>query len=287
MSSAVFPAFAKLNLFLSVLGERPDGYHELLTLFERVDLADEVEVERSGPAGALEFSCDAPGVPSNGTNLAVRAAQAYREASGWREGLRIRLEKRIPAGGGLGGGSSDAAAVLRAMQRLSGNALSLERMMECARGLGADVPFFVADTPWAVGRERGDKIEPFALEATLWHLLVTPDFPVPTKQVYQALKLTPSRPDATLLLRALERREIPRIRELLFNTLEPAVEELYPAMRRVKSNLEAITGLSGARISGSGSSVFMLCESREEAEQAVQEMRRRHPSWQVRAVKTV
>ncbi len=252
-----------------------------------MDLADDLHVERAGPAGGLEFSCDAPGVPSDATNLAVRAAQVYREASGWRDGLRIRLEKRIPAGGGLGGGSSDAAAVLRALQQLSGNALPSERLMECARSLGADVPFFAADVPWALGRERGDKIEPAPVEATLWHLLVTPDFPIPTKEVYRAFKLTPPHADATLLIRALEQRRISPIRELLFNALEPTVEQLYPEMRRVKAEIEEIAGLSRPIVSGSGSSVFALCESREEAESAAAKMKKQRPSWQVHAVRTI
>jgi 4-diphosphocytidyl-2-C-methyl-D-erythritol kinase len=251
-----------------------------------VDLADDLHVERAGPPGGLEFTCDAPGVPSDATNLAVRAAHVYREASGWKEGLRIRLEKKIPAGGGLGGGSSDAAAVLRAMQQLSGSALAPERLMECARGLGSDVPFFAADLPWALGRERGDRIEPAAVAACLWHLLVTPDFPVPTKEVYRAFKLTPPHADATLLIRALEQRKISPIRDHLFNALEPTVEQLYPETRRVKAEIEEIAGLSRPMVSGSGSSVFALCESREEAESAAEKVKRRHPSWQVHAVRT-
>lgn len=280
-------AYAKVNLHLSVLGKRPDGTHELLTLFERVDLSDELEVRRSGSAGALEFHCAAPGVPSDGTNLAVRAAEAFRRASGWNEGLRITLKKRIPAGGGLGGGSSDAAAVLRAMQRLSGEVLSPERLMECARALGADVAFFAADLPWALGRERGDRIEPLPLKTQLWHLLVTPDFPIPTKEVYQAFALTPPRADATLLIRALEQRQISQIGDLLFNALEPTVETLYPEMRRVKAELEEITGLSHPMVSGSGSSVFALCDSREQAESAAEKMKKQRSSWQIHAVQTI
>ena len=286
MNSICFPAYAKVNLYLDVLGKRPDGHHELLTLFERVDLADDLRVERSGPAGGLEFTCEAPGVPSDATNLAVRAAQLYREASGWNDGLRIRLEKKIPAGGGLGGGSSDAAAVLLALQQLSGKALAPERLMECARSLGADVAFFAVDVPWALGRERGDKIEPVALETSFWHLLATPGFPIPTKEVYRAFKLTPPRADATLLIRALEQRQIPRIRDLLFNALEPTVEALYPEMQRVKSDVETIAGLPKPMVSGSGSSVFALCESREEAESAAAKVKEQRPFWQVHAVKT-
>ena len=286
MNSICFPAYAKVNLYLDVLGKRPDGHHELLTLFERVDLADDLRVERSGPAGGLEFTCEAPGVPSDATNLAVRAAQLYREASGWNDGLRIRLEKKTPAGGGLGGGSSDAAAVLRALQQLSGKALAPERLMECARSLGADVAFFAAEIPWGLGRDRGDRIEPLPLHCHFWHLLVTPDFPIPTKEVYGAFKLTGPPPDATLLVRALEQRQISPIRGLLFNALEPTVETLYPEMRRVKSELE-VAGLSRPMVSGSGSTVFALCDSREQAESAAALITARHPAWRAHAAQTV
>ena len=286
MKSFSLPAYAKVNLHLSVLGKRSDGYHELLTLFERVDLADELRVERSGPAGGLEFSCKAPGIPSDSTNLAVRAAQLYREASGWRDGLKIQLEKKIPAGGGLGGGSSDAAAVLLALQQLSGKALAPDRLMECARSLGADVAFFAADVPWALGRERGDKIEPAAVGALLWHLLVTPDFPIPTKEVYRAFKLTGPAPDVAPLLHELQAQKISKIRELLFNVLEPAVETLYPEIRRVKGELEQ-AGVARPMVSGSGSTVFALCDSQDEAESAAQRIKARHPAWRVHAARTI
>lgn len=309
MNSITLPAYAKVNLHLCVLGKRPDGTHELLTLFERVDLADTLTVEwaegeeitiqvRDGTsvhpepqiepgAGPVEGRTDVVcGVPSDATNLAVRAARAYREAGGWSDGLRIRLEKRIPAGGGLGGGSSDAAAVLRAMQRLSGDALPPERLMECARSLGADVAFFAADAPWALGRDRGDRIEPLPLQTRLWHLLVTPDFPVPTKEVYGAFRRTAEPRGTEPLLQALRNGTVSSLRELLYNALEPVVEGLYPQIRRVKSEVEA-AGLEKPLLSGSGSSVFALCESREEAESAAEKVKKRRPSWQVHAVRTI
>lgn len=243
-------------------------------------------MERAGPPGALEFTCDAPGVPSDATNLAVRAAQLYREASGWRDGLRLRLDKKIPAGGGLGGGSSDAAAALLALQRISGEALPLERLMKCARSLGADVAFFAADVPWALGRDRGDLIEPLPLQASLWHLLVTPDFPIPTKEVYGAFRLTAKPRKIEPLLEAFRNGTVSSVRELLYNALEPAVEGLYPQIRRVKSEMEQ-AGLKKPMISGSGSTVFAVCESREEAESAAEKIKKRQPSWQVHSVRTV
>ncbi len=244
-----------------------------------------MRVERAGPAGGLEFTCDAPGVPSDPTNLAVRAATLYREAAGWNDGLRIRLDKKIPAGGGLGGGSSDAAAVLRALQEISGNALGPERLMECARSLGADVAFFAADVPWALGRDRGDRIEPLPLEARLWHLLVTPDFPVPTKEVYSALVPPVENPEITLLLKALSDGQISKVRSLLYNALEPTVERLYPEILRVKSEMEA-AGLEKPMVSGSGSTVFALGDSEAQARSAGEALKKRKPLWRVNVVST-
>lgn len=272
-------AYAKVNLFLDVRFKRSDGYHELETLFERVGLSDRLTVERT-TGSALEFSCSSAEVPRDASNLVVRAAELYRQRSGWREGIRIILEKAIPAGAGLGGGSSNAAATLLALQGLSDSALPPQGLLDCAKRLGADVPFFLADSPWAIGRGRGDEIAPLNLSAQLWHLLVTPDFPIPTTAVYGGLRLTPQRPDVTLLLRALDGNEIRRVRDLLFNALEPTVEALYPAIRGVKAALRG-AGAVCPCVSGSGSTVFALCDSRGEAERLLETVRRAGPSWRV------
>lgn len=279
-------AHAKVNLHLAVLSKRPDGYHELETVFERVGLADKLTVERA-PGACVELSCRPAEVPSDGRNLVVKAALAFREASGWRDGVRVALEKKIPVGGGMGGGSSDAAATLLALQELSGQALPPAGLTRCARELGADVAFFAADCAWAVGRGRGDEIEPLAdAGSVLWHLLVTPDFPIPTKSVYQALRLTAPGPDATLLLRNLKEGSVPGVRDHLFNALEPTVEQLYPAIRRVKSAVETLGGLPRPLLSGSGSTVFAVADSREQAEAAAERVRSAHPGWHVSAVST-
>lgn len=280
-------AHAKVNLHLRVLSKRPDGYHALETLFERVGLADRLTLERS-PGSRVELECGgAAGIPPGEGNLVMKAAQAFREASGWRDGVRITLEKKIPVGGGMGGGSSDAAATLLAFQELSGQALPPAGLMRCARELGADVAFFAADCPRAMGRGRGDEIEPLAEPGpTLWHLLVTPDFPVPTKAVYQALRLTAPGPDATLLLRNLKEGSVTDIRDHLFNALEPTVEHLYPAIRQVKSAVETLGGLPRPLVSGSGSTVFAVAGSREEAEAAAERVLGTHSGWHVSATST-
>ncbi len=279
-------AHAKVNLHLNVLGKRPDGYHELETVFERVGLSDRLTVELE-PTSAVRFVCDSTEVPSDGTNLAVRAAEAFRAAAGWREGIRITLEKGIPVGAGLGGGSSDAAATLLALQELSGRALPPGQLARCAQELGADVSFFAADCARALGRGRGDEIEPLrAPGPVLWHLLVTPDFPISTEGVYQALRLTAPGPDATLLLRSLKEGSVTAIRDHLFNALEPTVERLYPAVRQVKSAIETLGGLSHPVVSGSGSAVFALADSRGEAEAAAERVRGAHSNWRVSVAST-
>ncbi len=284
MRSVSIHAFAKVNLYLNVLSKRPDGTHELETLFERIRLADRLHLEATA-GEELEFLCRSPEVPSDGTNLVVRAAESFRQRSGWNQGIRIFLEKEIPAGGGLGGGSSDAAATLQALQELSGRALSSEELLACARQLGADVPFFLSPKPWALGRGRGDEIEPQDLSAALWNVLVTPDFPIPTQAVYKAFRLTSPEKTPAPLLAALRSGDISTLRDLLYNALEPVVEGLYPAVLQVKSEMRS-AGLKNPMVSGSGSTVFALCELKEEAEGAAKHLRSEHPKWRVFTVST-
>ena len=280
MTRVTLPAYAKVNLFLNVLGKRPDGYHELVTLFERIDLADQVTLETI-PGGRVEAVCDHPDVPVDGSNLVARAAVAYQEAAGWKQGVRIVLEKKIPVAAGLGGGSSDAAATLQGLQILSGSRLPEEKLVEIARNLGADVAFFLSRVPWAMGTGRGDQIQPVDLKAHLWHLLVYPRFPVPTKAVYQAFSLTAPGPDVKLLFDALRDSQVPRIRQFLFNALEPTVEAMYPALRSVKATIQSTGGMNRSLVSGSGSTVVAVCSSREEAVAAADALRLEKADWQV------
>ena len=210
-------------------------------------------------------------------------------------GLKIQLKKRIPVAAGLGGGSSDAAATLQGLQILSGGLLPKERLMEIARGLGADVAFFLAESPWAIGTEKGDRIKPISLNSRLWHLLVYPEFPVPTQSVYGALqaplepkpRLTGLEPDVTLLVEALRNdQQVLKIRDLLFNALEPTVEALYPALRQVKDTIQTKAGIPRPLVSGSGSTVMAVCGSREESERAATIVRREAPDWRVFVVST-
>ncbi len=300
MTRVVLPAYAKVNLFLDVLGKFPDGYHELVTLFERVDLADELTLDVV-PGGGIELVCDHRGIPVDDSNLIVRAVRGYREVSGWSDGLKITLKKRIPIAAGLGGGSSDAAATLQGLQILSGGSLPHGRLVDIAKKLGADVAFFLSQVPWALGTGRGDKIQPLLMQARLWHLLVYPEFPIPTRNVYQALNvpvrqagpsttqagLTDQGSHVKLLLNALRNdQQVLEIRDFLFNALEPTVEALYPALRNVKDTIQLKAGIPRPLVSGSGSTVMALCVSREESERAAFLLRRAAPDWQVFVVST-
>lgn len=280
-------AHAKVNLHLDVVGRCPDGYHELVTLFERLDLCDELTLTPTAPGG-IQFRCQVPEasmgswlVPRDGKNLVVRAAQAYCKALGRPLGLAIQLVKRIPVGAGLGGGSSDAAATLRALQRLTHRALPEGTLLDLAKGLGADVGFFLTDSSWALGRGRGDILTPLEATSRFWHLLVTPDFAIPTKAIYQAFSLTAPGPDVKLILCALRQKNAAQVRDLLFNALEPTVEELYPAIRHVKAAIEKKGGLKRPLVSGSGSTVMALCSDRAEAQAAAQRLVSEFPSWRV------
>lgn len=288
MTGVTLPSFAKVNLFLQVVGKRPDGYHDLVTLFERIDLADRLTLEEI-PGNRVEIRCGHPDVPTDGTNLAAKAVELYRQAAGWPQGIRITLEKKIPVGAGLGGGSSNAAAALQGLQILSGGRLEQGKLQQIARHLGADVAFFLSPSPWVLGTGRGDLIQPLALKARLWHLLVYPRFPIPTKAVYQAFVssaglragLTPPGPDVRLLTDALrEKTQVREINDLLFNSLEPTVEALFPAIRHVKATMHSQGGLVRPMVSGSGSTVMALCASEEEARVALGALQSRAEDWQ-------
>ncbi len=247
------PAPAKLNLFLHVTGRRADGYHLLETVFELIDLADRIDLERLDH-DAIELATPLPGVPAH-DDLTVRAARALAQATGCRLGVRITLDKRIPLGGGLGGGSSDAATVLMGLNRLWSLGLSRVRLQRIGLALGADVPFFVyGRTAYATG--VGDTLRPIDLPARRY-LVVAPPVQVSTAEVYAAPDLT--RHTEPLKIDGLSRgRSVFRGR----NDLQPVVLARYPAVAAALAALQRIAETAGldpalARMSGSGACVFL------------------------------
>lgn len=235
---------AKLNLFLHVVGQRPDGYHELQSVFTLVDRCDVLRL-RVRDDGLVRRVNEVPGVPSD-EDLAVRAARRLREASATRLGADIEIDKRIPMGGGLGGGSSDAATVLMALDRLWGTGLGPERLAGIGLGLGADVPFFLFGRPaWAEG--VGERLRPIEVPEA-WYVVLVPPVAVPTAAVFAAPELTRN----TEPLKMEDFSAHPRDGRF-HNDLEPVVAARYPAVRE---HLEWLARRGEARLTGSGACVF-------------------------------
>ncbi|MDQ3805943.1 MAG: 4-(cytidine 5'-diphospho)-2-C-methyl-D-erythritol kinase [Acidobacteriota bacterium] len=274
------PAFAKINLGLRVLGRRPDGYHEILTVFQTVTLHDRLTFEAL-PGGRLELVCAAADVPADEGNLVHRAAFALRERFGVGRGARVELEKTIPAGGGLGGGSSDAAAALVGLTRLWGLDAGGDELAETGARLGADVPFFLTGGT-ALGTGTGTQITPLG-DAPERHLLVvTPAVKVSTAEAYKALNaraLTKADRAANLSVSRAESQIRDALRGVVRNDFEPAVSRLYPEIARAREAL-AGAGARPAALSGSGSSVFGFFESEGEAERARASLRA-EPGWRI------
>src|SRR5687768_17275273 len=174
---------AKVNLSFEIKGRRADGFHEIETLMAPISLSDRLTIEAGPSDGVIEFSCDDPSLPAGDDNLVVRAVKLFREATKSATGVNIVLEKKIPHGAGLGGGSSDAASTLLGLNELFAAGLRDDDLMKLAARLGSDVPFFVVRSP-ALCRGRGEMVAPTSLSAPLRLLLLKPDFGVPTAWAY-------------------------------------------------------------------------------------------------------
>jgi len=256
---------AKINLHLEVLGRRPDGYHEVRTLLQTVDLADTLAA-RPAPGGRLVLRVEPEGsAPADGGNLVLRAAEALRGAAGCDAGAELELVKRIPAGAGLGGGSSDAAAALLLLRELWGLAMDDGGLARIAAELGADVPFFLLGG-LAVGYGRGDEVVPLPDLEPLEVAIAWPETPVATAEAYRRLDapLTWGRPSGTVF--AVARGAEPPWGAMR-NDLEPVAAAMVPAVGALLGAMRAAGALRAA-VSGSGSAVFGLFRSRERARAA-------------------
>jgi 4-diphosphocytidyl-2-C-methyl-D-erythritol kinase len=261
---------AKVNLFLEVLGKRPDGYHDLCTLLVAIDLFDSLEFERLSD-GVISLTCDDPRVPAGEGNLMVQAARRLKEMSKSPLGARMSLRKRIPMQAGLGGGSSDAAATLRVLNELWDLRLSQEELQSVASDLGSDVPFFL-DGPAAWCTGRGEKVSQTPLGITLDLVLICPSVGLSTREVFRRVRV-PHEPVApSAMQQALRRGDLAGVGAALHNRLQEAAEELAPGLRSVREVLESL-GPLGHQMSGSGSSYFALCRDQQEAEALAEKAR--------------
>jgi 4-diphosphocytidyl-2-C-methyl-D-erythritol kinase len=273
---------AKVNLALEVLGKRADGYHEISTVLQAIDLFDRLIME---DAEDLSLVTTDPALPVDDANLVIRAARALGAAAGVRRGARIALDKRIPVAAGLGGGSSDAAATLVALNRLWGLRWSVGRLTELAVGLGMDVPFFLGRGR-ALGTGRGERLEPLPADGGYALVLANPNFPLSTRESYARVPAgwQAEAKGTRAVMAALRIRSAAELGTALTNHLEDVVAPAVPAIGQMKAALLA-AGALGAAMSGSGPTVFGVARSLDHARQIRRRVNR--AGWSCWAVRTL
>ncbi|HEV2328229.1 MAG TPA: 4-(cytidine 5'-diphospho)-2-C-methyl-D-erythritol kinase [Verrucomicrobiae bacterium] len=259
----------KVNLLLNILGRRADGFHDLETVMQPVNLCDDLTFERAETG--ITLSCNDKSLPVDGNNLVYRAAEKFFFAAGISSGVRIRLEKKIPLAAGLGGGSGNAATALLALNELFGEPLALEKLSEIAAGLGSDIPFFLQHRPaLAVGRgEKVQSLENFPALANKAILLIHPGFGISTPWAYQNLARFPGalngqKGRAQKLMSLLQTKDLIAAAGDFYNSLEAPAFEKFPVLMLFKEFLAANGAV--ALMSGSGSTTFAICENLAAAE---------------------
>lgn len=259
----MFPAYAKINLGLLVLNKRPDGYHNIATVFHRIDLFDRITL---APSERISVESTSPDAPSDESNICHKAARLLCERLNVREGVAITIEKRIPVGAGLGGGSSDAAAVLRHLPAFWGRSADAPMLRELALELGSDVPYFLGEGS-ALAKGRGEILEYFALDLPFTVLLCNPNIHVATGWAYGQIHHAGPRENVDLQDALLQGISHPQaLRDKLVNDFEPAVFRAYPQIWKLKEDMTA-GGAVYASMSGSGSSVYGLFSDGRKAEE--------------------
>ncbi len=265
-------AYAKINLGLRILRKRPDGFHDLETVFRQINNYDEILFLPSGRDIVVETND--PRVPKDEDNLCIRAAHLLRDITGVDKGVRIRLTKNIPVGAGLGGGSSNAAASLKALVKFWGLALRPHELMRIALNLGSDVPFFLKGG-CALATGRGDVLEHFDLDLPYWILVVTPQLQVSTSWAYAHVTIEENSKDQLKNLVADFARWPSKFSDLVKNDFEPLVFAAHPEVAGIKKMLLQ-EGAVFALMSGSGSSVFGLFPDDETANMAALKFSKTH-----------
>ncbi|MFH1791127.1 MAG: 4-(cytidine 5'-diphospho)-2-C-methyl-D-erythritol kinase [Candidatus Omnitrophota bacterium] len=268
MKSLTLWAPAKVNLYLRVKRKRPDGYHDIETLFERINIKDRITV--SVTKGRMTVTTSGIPVPAGRKNICYKAAALLKKGYGVKSRVKIHIEKRIPVAAGLGGGSSDAAGVLKALNRLWKLSIGEDAMMRIAARVGADVPFFIKDVSFARGSGIGDRLIPVKSRTVIWHLVVTPPIRTLSGTIYKmydkkgCLPLT--RPGGTDKMKTPKNLISNRgqLSSFLCNDLEETAVNMCPLIGRIKAEMLS-AGALGALVSGSGPSVFAVYRTRKEA----------------------
>lgn len=254
---------AKINLSLNVLGKREDGYHEVEMVMTTIDLTDRIELQTL-VHDEIKVSLESRYVPNDERNLAYQAASALKKRYGLSNGVYIKIDKEIPVSAGLGGGSSDAAAVLRGLNRLWSLHLTKEELAEVGATIGSDVPFCVYSST-AIARGRGEKIELLPSPPACWVVLARPDIGVSTKKVFDSLDLEEvTHPRTNQVIHALHRSNIGELCEAMGNSLEQVTFNLYPEVKQIKYKMIEL-GSPAALMSGSGPTIYCLFENESQA----------------------
>ncbi len=275
-SIVVWPP-AKINLRLEILGRRPDGYHDIFSVMQQIDLCDRIEFHPDN--NGVHLCCEGADLPELEGNLVYEAARLLAEKASKIRGVDINLQKRIPLAAGLGGGSSDAAAVLKVLNKLWGIELPLAELMRLGLRLGADVPFFLFG-PEALASGKGEVLQPLPVPLPSWiYVLVNPKFPVSTTWAYQSLKMELTTPKTGINIKKIFENIFP-VERWLFNDLEASVTLKYPVIQIIKETLMHL-GAEGALMSGSGPTVFGVFASQESALRAAEVIRRNQDGWDV------
>lgn len=276
---------AKLNLFLDVLNKRPDGFHNILTLFERISLADTIRLTEINNDEIVIMS-SSEDIPRDQGNLAYQAADLLRRSQGIKKGVKIELKKEIPVGAGLGGGSSDAASTLMGINKLFGLKLSKGTLVSYANRLGSDVAFFILNKRFAIGKERGGELGPVVMPNSLifWHILFVLPIKIMTKDVYglwdklqnskKSLKLTKKPHDVNILISYLKRNDVSSLNRNIYNQLSETVMNSYGLVSGLKADLLK-SGLKHVHMSGSGPTLFTTFKKQKEAQTAFEDMTHR------------
>jgi 4-diphosphocytidyl-2-C-methyl-D-erythritol kinase len=303
-------SFAKINLYLSVRGKRRDNYHGITTVFERISLKDTITFQPRKDS-LIKISANDKKLACDKTNFVWQAVELLRNKFKISRGLDIRIIKRVPLGSGMGGGSSNAASVLAGLNRFWKLGLSVEELAKIGAKIGSDVPFFIYDRPFALGRGRGEKITVLRSlsKVNLWHVIVVPGINVSTALIYRKWDesgraghrglnkpgfkggnnyfrgLTTDEYNVKLISLALKKSDLFLLNKAISNSLEPVTETLFPQVRRVKNKLRA-HGAQLIMMSGSGPAVFGIVSSKKEAVLLSGRIRKENPFWRVFVAKT-
>ena len=267
MNSINIKAYAKINLALDVIGKRDDGYHELNMIMQSIRLHDKIYIRKNNNR-EIKLKSNLPYIPVNHKNIVYKAVDLFRKTYNIKQGVFVNIYKQIPVSAGLAGGSTDAAATIKGLNKLFNTGLSLEEMMELGGKLGADVPFCMM-MGTVLSQGIGDILTPLDKMPDCYILLIKPPFSVSTKKVYENFKLdhTISHPDISASIKAIKNNDLPELSSHMANVLESVTIKKYPSINQIKK-LMLDNGAFVALMSGSGPTVFGLFEDKGVAKKA-------------------